>query len=365
MAELYHTIYTHKELNPDLLIALFLLKEYGDQKYPGIHQAHIEILDALPEEENGTSLEYKGIISFGFNDGLFIATESRSYSQQIANTLGLADGIAVETFISIAEQKKQNEHGDFYIILNGIIEEYSDKPNKTLKASYPVLKAHFDALQEELAPIATEYMNKLNAGEVMAFVAPQKRNELRVIAINSNNPEMAQFLHNQEEIQADVVCQKYESGHVSITTRYQSHANLDETIAILRIEEARKKKLPFDQINWNDLRMEDRMEHLEEWKYDKEEQTIFNTKALGKPNKGATLLELKDLKLILQIGLDKSKLDRKCPPVGCRGKKCKFYFYNLDRCQRRRKNKDIDQKKSDLKSSVQVLQDDAVVKLDD
>lgn len=365
MAELYHTIYVHKDLNPDLVIALFLLKEYGDTVYPGITQARIEVMEELQEDLNGTILEERGIISFGFENALFTAGENRSFAEQIAKKLNLKKGIVIDAFIAIAAQTTQKEHSDFYIILEGIISEYADRPSKALKAADPVLLAHLESLQEELDPIASEYMKKLNEGDMLAFTAPRDRaSDVRIICISSQNPEMAPFLHNHEEIKADVVCQQFESGHVNITTQYRSRINLEETIAILRIEEARKKKLPFDTINWNELRAPDRMEGLEEWKYDEEVQGIFNTKSLGKQNQGATQLDLKDLKLVLQIGLDKNKLDRKCPPVGCRGKKCKYYFFNLDRCQKRRKNKDIDQKKVDLKDNVQVLRKDSVAKLD-
>lgn len=364
MAELYHTIYIYKDLDPDLLIALYLLKEQGGERYPGIHQARVEVAGELPQNKNGKILEDEGSISFGLESALFQKLSNLSFSRQIVNTLKIETGSAIEAFLHIAEHTQQKEHQDFHMILESLIDEYADNPSKAYKASYPILNAHFNALQEELAPIATEYMNKLNNSEVIAFVAPQKGADIRVLLIESGNPEMAPFLHNQEEIHADVVVQKFESGHVNITTRQKLNINLEETIAVLRIEEARKKKLPFDQINWNDLRIEDRMEGLEEWKYDVEGKGIFNTKALGKKNKGATMLTLKDLHIALQIGLNSNKLDRKCPPVGCRGKKCPFYFYNLKRCSDRRLNKDIDQKKEDLKDTVQVLKDDSIVKLD-
>lgn len=365
MAELYHTIYTHEDLTPDLLISIFFLKEYGDEKYPGIHQARVEVVESLPQEKDGSILEKEGSITFGFESALFTHMSNLSYTRQIIQALGIENHKAIEAFIHIAEKNSAQEYQDFYTILESVIEEYKEKSNKAYKASYPLIKAHFDSLQESLDPLATEYMRKLNNGDVFATIVMHHGKEVRLILIESNNPEMAQFLHNTEEIQADIVAQKFSSGHTNITTRHRSRVNLSETVAVLRIEEARKKKLPFDNINWNDLRNPDRMEHLEEWKFDEELRGIFNTKSLGKKHQGATMLSLKDLKHALIIGLDTTKLDRKCPPVGCRGKKCKFYFFNLDRCQNRRSNKDIDQKKEELKDNVQVLKKSSVAKLDD
>ena len=48
MAELYHTIYIQKNIDPDTILAVFILREFGDLKYPGITQANIHLLDKMP-----------------------------------------------------------------------------------------------------------------------------------------------------------------------------------------------------------------------------------------------------------------------------------------------------------------------------
>lgn len=365
MAELYHTIYSHEDITPDHVIAGFLLKEFGDSKYPGIHQARFEVSKKLPKEQIGKELEKKGILSIGFDDALFTSLGTQTITEQVVKNLGLQDENAAKELIHIAEGDQAQQYKSFFEIIQNIIEEYKEKPSKVFKSSHPLLASQYHAFREELDPIPTEYLRCMQDGKMHAFIANQKREEIRVIVIESNHPEMGPFVHNHKEIKADVVAQIFEGGHVNITVKYRKRIDLDDVISILRIEEGRKKKLPFDKLNWNDLKNPDRVEHLEEWKYDPELPGIFNTKAIGLARNGATQLEMEDIKKALVNGLDYQKLERKCPPVGCRGKKCRFYFYNLDRCRKRRKNTDIEEKKLVVQQHVQILDREALVHMSD
>ncbi|MBU1118840.1 hypothetical protein KKH43_03090 [Patescibacteria group bacterium] len=363
MAELFHTIYVPKDITPDTLIAVFLLKEFGDTIFPGIHQARIDRISELKKGETSKSLEHIGIVPLGFDDARFTSNKIKTLTEQIAKYLDLQDENAVTELTNTAKNKSGEEYESFYSILQNLIDEYQENSNKAFKAAHPVIRAHFNSLRQELEPIPTEYMQKLNEGKVHAFITKQKDKELRVIVIESSHPEMAPFLHNHKEIEADIVGQKFDGGHINITTKHRLKVDLGDVAAIVRIEDIRKKKVPFDNINWNDIREPGRLEYMEEWLYDPEEGTILNTKAPGIERSGASQIDAKELKMALLNGLDFDRFDSKCPPVGCKGKKCKFYFYNLMRCRKRRLNVDIDQKMLDMQKTVKVLDRDSIVKM--
>ena len=56
MSTEYSKIIIPSSLHPDTIVAIFLLKKFGAAKYPGIEKAQIEILQQLPNGENGDSL---------------------------------------------------------------------------------------------------------------------------------------------------------------------------------------------------------------------------------------------------------------------------------------------------------------------
>lgn len=335
MAELYHTIYVQQEIDPDSLIAIFVLKEFGDFLYPGIGQAKIDVVESMPENKNGWALDEEGIVSFHFDDAKFPFREQLSLTKQVLSDLKIKDE-ALNELVKIAEDKEGQNDYNFYEILANLVKEHQVKPSKVFGAAILVLKPHYESLRERLAKLPTEYMRCFDEGRVEAFVAKQKRESIRVLTIESDEAELAPFLHNRKEIQADIVAQKFSSGKINVTSKHKLRIDLTDVVAVLRLDEARKRKLPFDRINWNDLRVEGRMEKIAGWNYDSEIGGIFFT-GMG-PKREPSQLELVDLKKALLVGLDFNNFDTRCPEQGCRGKKCRYYFYNLLRCRKRRMN---------------------------
>jgi hypothetical protein len=64
-------------------LAIFLLKCFGKEKYPGIEKAKIEIYQELPRGETPNSLEKKGILVLDLGDGKFDHHQKRKNSFKI------------------------------------------------------------------------------------------------------------------------------------------------------------------------------------------------------------------------------------------------------------------------------------------
>ena len=54
---------------PDTLVAIFILKTYGREKFPGIDKAKIEVWQEMPTGENEESLLAKGVLLLDFGGG--------------------------------------------------------------------------------------------------------------------------------------------------------------------------------------------------------------------------------------------------------------------------------------------------------
>lgn len=366
MAELYHTIYCGKQVNPDLAVAVFLLREMGDTRYPGINQARVKALELLPGDKNGWLLEEEGILSFNFDDAKFPESAELSLTRQVINDLkiNLEDNPVLRELVKIAEDREDKGSYNFYEILKNLIREYQEKIEKSFAAAKPILKAHEHSLEDKLNRLPTEYMRALNAGRVHAFMVNHKGRNLRIILVESDEGELACFLHNHPEIRADIVGQKFTSNYVNLTTRYKLEVDLTDVAAVLRLDEIRKKKIPFDQINWKDLRLPGIVAGAEEWFYDEEFLGVFNAR-LSKRVK-PTALDIPDLKKALMIGLDLNTYDARCAKNSCREKKCRYYFYDFLRCRKVRMNiakENSRKRKVELKKNIKILRPKDAVKI--
>lgn len=346
----YNTIITYPMLQPDLIVAVILLKKYGENKFPGVREAKVKFLTSLPKNRTGEELEGKGIICLDMGGGRFDhhrATregEKNSVSELVASTLKISDDPGLEKIISYARRDDLEGKGivskdsiDRAFGMSGLIQNlnrlYPKNPEKVLQSCAPLFLAHLEEEKKRAHEYPKEYMEKYDEGKVDAFIVTQGRNDVRCITIESDMQGMVGFLRAHPEIKADVVAQRFSTGHVNIITKQWRKINLKEVAAILRVEEAKAKKIPFDTVNWREMHNKGRMKKIEEWYYDTAANSLQNGGVLPE-QVNPTKLDLKDIKWALINGLDYNAFDKKCPKDGCLSKKCNFYFYNLIRCQK-------------------------------
>lgn len=350
MPKTFHTIITYPILHPDLIVAIILLKKFGEEKFPGISKAKIEFKTELKPGETGEKLEQKGIICLDMGGGRFDhhrptrIEEKFSVSDLVAQALKISDDPAFEKILTYARRDDLEGKGtvsrdpiDRAFGMSGLIQNlnraYPSHPEKVLEICAPLFLAHIKEEKKRAHEYPKEYMRRYDEGKVDAFIVPQGAKQVRCITIESDVQGMVGFLRAHPEIQADVVAQRFSSGHINIVTRQWRKINLKDVVAIVRVEEARKKKIPFDKINWRFLFNKGKMKEIPEWYYDTAANTLQNGGMLPE-QVSPTNLTLRDIKRALKIGLDFKALARECPKTYCLLKKCSFYFYNLARCRK-------------------------------
>lgn len=354
MPKTFNTIVTYSILHPDLIVAIILLKKFGEEKFPGISKAKIEFKTELKPGETGEKLEQKGIICLDLGGGKFDhhratrVEEKFSVSDLVARVLKISDDPAFEKILTYARRDDLEGKGtisrdpiDRAFGMSGLIQNlnrsYPNDPEKVLEICAPLFLAHIKEEKKRAHEYPKEYMKQYDAGKVDAFIVPQGMMQVRCIMIESDVQGMVGFLRAHPEIQADVVAQRFSSGHINIVTRQWRKINLKDVVAIVRVEEARKKRIPFDKINWKFLFNKGKMKEIPEWYYDTATNSLQNGGMLPE-QVSPTSLTLRDIKRALKIGLDPKALARECTK-SCRSKKCNLYFYNMPRCRKIRMEK--------------------------
>jgi len=270
--------------------------------------------------------------------------EKNSVSELIAFDLKISNDSALEKIITYARRDDIEGKGtisrdtiDRAFGLSGLIQNlnrlYPKNPEKVLKACAPFFLAHLNEEKKRAHEYPKEYIKKYDDGKVEAFIVPQSHNNVRCIMIESDMQGIVGFLRAHPEIKADVIAQRFSSGHINIITKQWRKINLKEVAAIVRVEEAKAKKIPFDKVNWRLLHNKGRMEKIGEWYYDTAANSLQNGGMLPE-QVSSTNLNLKDIKWALINGLNYNALDKKCPQDSCLLKKCNFYFYNHIRCKK-------------------------------
>lgn len=347
-------IVTHPNLQVDTLVAFLLLKEFGERKFPGISAAEVSFQNDLPGGQTGKELEKGGVLVLDMGGGRFDhhrqtrALEKECVTTLVAKELSLgAEEMEVEKLIALAKRDDIQGKGTLSAdkldrafglpgLLQCVLRENRSNPQKALDIILPLLQAHLEEERRRTRLIPKEYMQCYDDGKVDAFIAKQGSRDIRVVMIESDLEGMVGFLRAHEEIKADVVAQKLSSGHANVVTKQWRKVDLSDLAAVLRVEELRKKRKPFDKVNMKDLRVKGKMEGVPEWYYDTAANTIQNG-GVNPDQVKPTQLTWRDLRRAVRVGLDEKVWDMRCEEVEqCFEKKCRYYFYNLRRCRRKK-----------------------------
>ncbi|MBT4121428.1 hypothetical protein HOE31_00575 [bacterium] len=170
-----------------------------------------------------------------------------------------------------------------------------------------------------------EYEEKKSAGDAVDFVVLQGKHALKVLMVKSETLDLV------EKSGFDIVIRFTKEGLTHILTDLKREVDLSDLIIVLRIEEAKKIHLPFDKLNKTLLPLAKPHPGIDKWHYHKEKGMIQNI--------SPTMLDPITLKQAIKTGINTNLMSPDCSGIECRGKKCDFYCYFLDRCKKNKKAK--------------------------
>ena len=312
MINSYNKIIIPTRPHPDVIVGIFLLTKFGQEKYPGVKNASIEIWQELPAGDTNLSLEQKGVLLLDLGGGKFDHHNTqKNLSQLIAEDLGISADPSVAKILTYAE--RDDKHGlgtisndplDKAFGLSGLIASLNkteDDHEKIVKIVLPLLEAHHTEEKRRTQELPQEFENKLKEGKAEVFEVKQGKKNLKVVVLESDNLSMAGWLKSSGGQRADVVCQKGNSGFTNILTKPLKMVDLRWLAAYLRKAEAemRDRRLTCSTF---DLMKEGKIQEIPEWYYDRATNSVLNG---GATPKGIlpTAIPLETIKEILKEAL--------------------------------------------------------------
>lgn len=285
MSLLYQKIILPARPQPDTIVGIFLLKNFGKEKYKGIEHASVEVLASLPKEENEESLSQKGMFLIDVGKGKFDHhAQGKTASRLIAEDLGIADNPVFAKLLAYTQRDDKYGKGtvsqdplDKAFGLSGLIAALNktlpQSPNEVVEYILPLLAGHYIEEKKRVEDLPKEFKEKLQSGKAQEFQTKHKGKNISVAVIQSDNPSMAGWLRSASGVKADVVMQKTESGYVNILTRPLKRIDLREVASLIREEEARKRGI---QIQTTDLTIPGRIMEIPDWYYDRATNSLLN-----------------------------------------------------------------------------------------
>ena len=283
----YKKIIIPTNLHPDTIIAIFILKDFGKEAYPGIAEAEIEILNTIPENETSESLSEKGFFLIDIGGSNFDHhSKNKTASQLIAEDLKIENDPALSKLLTLAERDDKYGLGtistdsiDKAFGLAGLIsnlnKNFPSDPQKIIDLTLPIIRAHYLEERRRYKDLPEEFEQKLKDKKAEVFVVKQKDKKIKVVAIESDNPSIIGWLRASIGEKADVVLQKNSSGNVNIITKPLKRVDLRLVAAFLRQEEIninnREIKIPPLEII-----KPGRIQGAPEWYYDLATNSVLN-----------------------------------------------------------------------------------------
>lgn len=300
---------------PDTLVAIFILKKFGEEYFPGIKTAEVDFWQMIPEGETTDSLEAKGVIAIDLGGGKFDhhgLQEKVTASDLISRYLGVDEDPALAKLLEYARRDDffgkgtvSNDPIDRAFGLSALIAALNKSlvknPGRVIDIITPILVAHYNEEVRRTTELPKEFEELLSRGEVTMFDVKQRGKKLKVVMLTSESGSMTGFLRSQSGGKFDVVVQWLPSGHVNILTRPAKRIDLRSLAVVLRFEEARRAGLELS-MEARELARAGRISEVPEWYYDPATNSIQNG-GLNPKEVSPTKISKQDFRNLLEVGL--------------------------------------------------------------
>lgn len=351
MAKKIDKILLPKNLTLDSIVTLCFVYNYGDKIFNNLLKAEIEFRSSLPSDKDIDFYIKSGVLPIIPIKKEFALQEIISYED-----LKLEDHFVVNHILSSLKYLSKCTMGENRIFSpENIIEIFnqSKSPEKIIKLFLPIIKAFIEFEEKNEKKFFEYCRDAVKLGNMTSFGVLHNDKDLKIVFIDykeDNSDDLVEYLFFKKEVMADIVVIFGDKGKIIIRSKIEKKIDVLDVIAILRVETARKNKIPFDKINKHILNRSGVMPEIPHWEFYPESSTIISVKP--------SHLDRLNIKRALLIGVDLNKMAKgMCPSKeGCIGKKCDFYSYNMLRCRKRRAGvSDGFEQKNFERSNIRVL----------
>ncbi len=296
-----NTIVTHRRPHIDEIVAIVLLRAYGEKKFPGIKNATLAFWDAGSANTDNKSWKQhhrEGRVLIGVGGSCFDEHPSATNDRKdghcaatlVAQYLGISDLPELEQLLRYTlnnDTKGGNNPFDLAALTNLMNKTWFDtNPQGAVNWAIQAVEMLLQKQVKFFRQTAKEFNEY---AEVIK--CDHKGKNITVVAIQSNDEDMGAYARSDYGASAAIVIQQNQKGQVSITSQKRAKIDFSKAIVVIRRKEAYLKKIDFSKMN---LTIEGTIPEISEWYYDEPAARILNG-SLTAPNVAATQIPFGEL----------------------------------------------------------------------
>lgn len=297
MAQIIKKIVIKLPLNFDRLAALFILGLFGQVKYQGLGTAEIGFLGSdLPADQMAIQ-QNQGVLFLGFTPDVILV-------ERLVEILAINEDPVIKKIKNFIQDQNA-----VFKMADSLIKRQTAHPERAVLSGLSLLKT---SLTEEAGELIwqKEFERISTSQQISEFTCYQGKKLIQAVAVISELSSFDLWLLNKTS-PLDLVAQKSSQAMV-ISARLEKQIELDNLTALLRIEEARKKRLPFDSLDKKQLFASGQLGTILEWHYAKSAGQIISGDG-GAIKTPMTILSFEEVQEYIKVGLNPVLVQEKYP----------------------------------------------------
>lgn len=307
---------------PDTIVAIFLLRIFGAERFPGIETATVEVQKGpLPDASFEGALA-RGVLPLDVGGGpLDHHGTDLCASEIVAKYLNIEKDPALHQVLVYARRDDKEGRGiiskdgiDRAFGLSGLIASLNkvhvNAPHVVESTVLPLLTAHYKAALEHHVELPAEVAEKRKRGLYEEFTVNQNGKPVLVSCVVSDKPSMPGYLRSSTGPRADVIVQKLEdTNHMSILSRRERVVDLSRVAGLVRLHEAELRGLPLTD-DEKYLMQTGALAELAHWYYDPATNSLLNG---GPHNRAveASRIAWDNMKRLVRAGIEMGSVTEK------------------------------------------------------
>lgn len=346
----FRTIATHKDPHWDEIVAICLLKKFGDEKFPGITKARTVYWESGVKTPDGRSIEEwerDGVLVVGLAESRFDehikdgdeTNKGECAATLVARYLEIEDDPALEKILKYStavDTKSVAGPFDISYIIKLLHQKYPNNPSRVIRWAMEVIDVKYGEQLEFLTSTKEDFRKN---GKVIDISGPNGRT-LRLAVIKSDNPQANKLARSKYGCSADIVVQQRSTGNTQIFTNKKSKLNIDDLVQTIRVKEQQHRRGGFVTSDWKVLASDGTVSGADMWYYLKEGGMLLNG-SLSAQNVEPTKIPFGMIINLVNLAMDTNRFDSKrsinCQRGKCTSTKsdtCPLYVYGLHRCRK-------------------------------
>ena len=316
----------------DPIAAIYLLLEYGKEKFPGVETAKVSFWEHShdPSEKEAEELERSGTLLIDLGGGIFDHHGKNGNTETafslVAQYLGIENNPELATLLNYIQEDDlaglHNRYGELAYLVKCM---HKQETELSAVIKFTLQALHFFQLTQK----DWHHKTRLEFEEKCQVVSVKRnKNKIKFGIIESDNVQISNYGISVAGL--SLVIQRRSTGHTMLLTNKHHRIDLREIVAAIRLRELELlgAKKPDDP---RKMQFEGKSAQLPFWFYHRSLNAMMNgSDAISKAP--ATKIPLNEIINLVHYGLSSEPSEYCDCQTG--GGKCPFAPYGFSKCQR-------------------------------